>query len=216
MAVENKACACIILCSFIALMAWPWSGGKANERAAGFVVYPGAGSPGPVVFSHVSHGDEGAGYSCDRCHGAAATAADVAGEDTFHGGNCGECHDGRSMSPRLKSAPAIANCKRCHMPKEDTVITMSRMDPVPFSHARHLGVNPSEKTIRPSGFTCNDCHPGLFGQETRERIRMESPHNTGDSCSSCHDGKQRESGIPPAFAATTRCLTCHVLSENYP
>jgi len=80
------------------------------------------------------------------------------------------------------------------MPASGIVITLNRMDPVSFSHVRHTRIKPAE-------FSCMDCHPAPFERVSKGPIGMEVPHETG-GCAHCHNGKT-------AFAANTRCLTCH-------
>jgi c(7)-type cytochrome triheme protein len=187
-----------------------WSGGAA-EKDAGMVVYPGgAGAAGPVAFSHRSHGIRGAGYACDKCHTfASSKVLTVTMEDIRLGKACGACHDGRTKGPRGQSAAAsIQDCAACHMPATDIVITLNRMDPVAFSHTRHLSVDSKKKLSIPSGFSCSDCHPVPFERVLKGPIGMEVPHESG-GCAQCHTGKKRSDGMPTAFAANTRCLTCH-------
>jgi len=94
------------------------------------------------------------------------------------------------------------------MPADDIVIRLNRMDPVAFSHIRHLTADPGNKSSNPAGFTCNDCHPVPFERVSGGPVGMEVPHESG-GCAECHNGNERKDGIRPAFAATTKCLTCH-------
>jgi c(7)-type cytochrome triheme protein len=94
------------------------------------------------------------------------------------------------------------------MPAADIVITLNRMDPVAFSHIRHLAVDPNKKSSRAAEFICRDCHPAAFERTSKGPIGMEIPHKSG-GCAQCHNGKKRTDGMPVAFAATVRCLTCH-------
>ncbi|MFB3778348.1 MAG: c(7)-type cytochrome triheme domain-containing protein [Bryobacteraceae bacterium] len=188
----------------------PW-GGHAAKKDGGFIVYPGApGSPGPVVFSHLSHGARKAGYDCAACHAAAAVdTIKVTMDEIRQGRACGACHDGRVKGPRGRSAAApVEDCQTCHMPAADVVIALKRMDPVPFSHVSHLGVVAGKKLSKPAGFSCGDCHPAPFDLAARGSSGMQLPHDRG-GCAQCHNGRKRRDGLPVAFAANTRCLACH-------
>jgi c(7)-type cytochrome triheme protein len=185
--------------------------GRAADKDGGFVLYPGAsGSPGPVIFSHQVHGIRGAGFACDKCHAPESPKTMVFTMDGIRQGQvCGSCHDGKTAGPRGRLAAAsVQDCTACHMPAADIVITLNRMDPVAFSHVRHLGVDPKQKTSKPAGFSCVDCHPAPFERIAKGPIGMKVPHENG-GCASCHNGQKRGDGNAPAFAATTRCLTCH-------
>jgi c(7)-type cytochrome triheme protein len=94
------------------------------------------------------------------------------------------------------------------MPTADIIITLNRMDPVAFSHIRHLAVDSRKKTMKEAAFSCRDCHPVPFEQVSKGPIGMEVPHVSG-GCAQCHNGKKHKNGLPSAFAANTRCLTCH-------
>ena len=185
--------------------------GYAAEKDRGFVVYPAAAdSPGPVVFSHRSHGIRGAGYACEKCHVSAPSEFPaIKMEDIRQGAACGACHDGRNKGLLGKAvAASIQNCAACHMPAADIVITLNRMDPVAFSHIRHLSVDPERKVSHSAGFSCGDCHPEPFERISKGPLGMEVPHESG-GCAKCHTGRKRSDEMPAAFAANTRCLTCH-------
>jgi c(7)-type cytochrome triheme protein len=94
------------------------------------------------------------------------------------------------------------------MPAADIVITLNRMDPVVFSHIRHVGADPKQKISKPAGFSCSHCHPVPFERVSTGSVAMEVPHESG-GCAQCHNGRKRRDGMPTAFAANTRCLTCH-------
>ena len=108
----------------------------------------------------------------------------------------------------LFCALAVLSCFSGDMPVSDIVFKLNRMDPVTFSHQRHLGVKPVEAASRSAGFSCGDCHPAPFENVSGGPIGMEVPHESG-ACAQCHNGRKRSDGMPPAFAANTRCLTCH-------
>jgi c(7)-type cytochrome triheme protein len=175
------------------------------------MVYPSTeASPGAVVFSHQSHGAKGAGYQCKRCHTAAPDRAPTITMDRIRAGEaCGVCHDGRTKGPRGRQAASpVRDCSSCHMPATDTVIKLNRMDAVAFSHTKHLGVDAKNKHSRLSGFSCIECHPAPFERAAKGSPGMDLPHARG-GCAQCHNGRKRQDGMPAAFAATTRCLTCH-------
>jgi c(7)-type cytochrome triheme protein len=187
-----------------------WSGFACGEDG-GLMTYPGMpGSPGPVVFSHLSHGDRGAGFTCDKCHPAeSGNALNVTMNDIREGRACGSCHDGRTKGSHAgRAAAPIKDCPACHMPPADIVIKLNRMDPVAFSHVRHLAADPTKKVSKPTGLSCSDCHPEPFEREAKGRLGMEVPHENG-GCAECHNEQRRGISLPSAFAANTRCLTCH-------
>jgi c(7)-type cytochrome triheme protein len=199
------------LSAMFALIPAQSSDSRVAEKDGGFVVYPGApGSEGPVIFSHKIHGIQKAGYSCNQCHASASDKTlDVTMESIRQGKVCGACHDGNTKELHSRSAAAsIQECDACHMPAIDIVITLNRMDPVAFSHIRHLSADSTKKASKPGAFSCNDCHPSLFERNSKGPIGMEVPHENG-GCAQCHNGQKRKDGKPAAFPANTRCLTCH-------
>jgi c(7)-type cytochrome triheme protein len=103
----------------------------------------------------------------------------------------------------LNSDPAAQQ-----MPAVDVVIKLNRMDPVAFSHLRHLAVKREKTAAGSAGFSCDDCHPVPFERVSGGPIGMEVPHETG-GCAACHNGQKPNNGMPTAFPANTRCLTCH-------
>jgi c(7)-type cytochrome triheme protein len=130
-------------------------------------------------------------------------------DDIRQGRACGACHDGHTKGPSGQlTAAAIQDCSFCHMPAADIVIRLNRMDPVAFSHVQHLGADPEKKVIKPSGLSCGECHPSTFERVAKGPVGMEVPHESG-GCAQCHNGQKRSDGMPQAFAANTRCLTCH-------
>jgi c(7)-type cytochrome triheme protein len=204
-----KTASCLIaMMAFIILLQFD---GSASEKDGGFVLYPVvSGAPGPVSFSHRLHGIRGAGYACGQCHASSSTKAmSVAMEDIRQGKVCGSCHNGKTKGLRSsRVAAAIQDCRACHMPASDIIITLNRMDPVAFSHVRHFQMDPKKKISKLNGFSCNDCHLELFVRDSKEPVGMKVPHENG-GCAHCHNGKKRVDGMPTAFPANTRCLTCH-------
>jgi c(7)-type cytochrome triheme protein len=207
MKLEKASCFCVMLAIVFLLQ---FDGG-ASEKDGGFILYPSVSkAPGPVAFSHRLHGISGAGYACDQCHSSASTKAlSVTMEDIRQGRVCGSCHNGKTKGPRSQLlAATIQDCSACHMPASDIIITLNRMDPVAFSHVRHLGVDQKKKISNPNGFSCSDCHPAPFERDSKESVGMKVPHENG-GCAHCHNGQKRSDGMPTAFPANTRCLTCH-------
>jgi c(7)-type cytochrome triheme protein len=185
--------------------------GSASDKDGGFVQYPSvSGAPGPVIFSHRLHGGRGAGYACGQCHAAASTKTlSVTMEDIRQGRVCGSCHNGKTKGLRSQRlAAAIQDCSACHMPASDIIIMLNRMNPVAFSHVRHLGVDPKKKISKPYGFSCSACHPEPFARDSKTPVGMKVPHENG-GCAHCHNGQKRSDGMQTAFPANTRCLTCH-------
>ena len=154
----------------------------AAEKDGGVVAYPNmSGTPGPALFSHLSHGARGAGFSCDKCHVDASTRKLTVTMDEINQGKaCGACHDGKTKGPRAqRAASPVQDCTACHMPSADIVIKLNRMDPVAFSHIRHLGVDSEKKVSKPIGFSCIHCHPEPFERASKASYGMEVPHESG-------------------------------------
>jgi c(7)-type cytochrome triheme protein len=206
---SSKACF-TGLAVFLAFGVLPDRSGFAAGRDGGFIAFPAAGNAGPVLFSHRAHSDRKGGFSCVRCHvPASAGAMPVTMDEIRKGRECGACHDGKTgLTDGHGAASSIQNCGACHMPAGDIIIALNRMDPVAFSHARHMGVDSKTKVYLSNGFSCSSCHPALFERVAKGPIGMEVPHENG-GCAQCHNGKKRTDGMPAAFAADTRCLTCH-------
>jgi c(7)-type cytochrome triheme protein len=185
------------------------SGTAKND--GGFVIYPGS-KPGPVVFSHAAHGKGKAGYLCDKCHSTnSEKALRITMGDIRQGKACGSCHDGRTKGINGKPAANATECGACHMPATDVVFNLNRMDPVRFSHVRHLSSDADKKAVKPTGFSCGDCHPAPFDRDAAGSFEMKAPHeNSG--CVHCHDGLKHNGRA--VFAANTRCLTCHRSPES--
>jgi c(7)-type cytochrome triheme protein len=187
----------------------------APKKDYGLVSYPSTpGGLGPVVFSHLTHGARGAGYTCATCHpNGTREAPQVTMAGIRQGQTCGACHDGKTKAPRRHGvAPAVQECGACHAPTTDIVFKLKRMDPVTFSHLRHLALDPTKKATKPVGFSCQDCHPTPFARVRGGVLGMDVPHVKG-ACTQCHNGQKRTDGLPSAFAANTRCLTCHQSPE---
>jgi c(7)-type cytochrome triheme protein len=186
---------------FVALA--QWSSGSANKDG-GFVIYPGA-QAGPVVFSHSAHGKVNAGYTCDTCHPSGPQKT-VTMENIRNGKDCGSCHDGQTKGTNGRPAPDAKDCGACHMPASDISFKLNRMDPVRFSHVKHLSADAGKKTRNLIGISCGDCHSALFDRASKGTFGMEVPHETG-GCAQCHDGRKHNGHT--VFSARTRCLACH-------
>jgi c(7)-type cytochrome triheme protein len=177
----------------------------AANNDGGFVIYPAGPQSGPVVFNHRMHAN--AGYSCDKCHAARPEKISrITMGEIRQGKACGSCHDGLMKSKSGRQASSIEECGSCHMPAADIVFKLNRMDPVKFSHVKHLAVNPGKKISKQTGLSCADCHPSPFDRDSQSPIGMEVPHEDG-GCTLCHNERIRDGKI--IFAANTRCLTCH-------
>jgi c(7)-type cytochrome triheme protein len=177
----------------------------AAGKDGGFVVYPSGPQAGPVLFSHRTHGN--AGYLCDKCHAAGlGKMPHITMDEMRQGKACGNCHNGRTKSASGRQASSIEECDSCHMPAADIVINLNRMDPVKFSHVKHLAVDPGKKISKQTGLSCVDCHPAPFDRISKGPIGMEVPHKEG-GCALCHNGRARDG--KSIFSANTRCLTCH-------
>jgi len=201
----------ILQASALYCFAFPQPNAYSASKDGGFVVYPESGSgPGPVVFSHRSHGNSGAGFSCSSCHGAdSKQSMQATMDDIRHGRLCGKCHDDSTKAPATqKPASSLEDCKACHAPLGEITMPLNRMDPVSFSHTKHLFADPRTKVFLTTGYSCRDCHPTPFDRDSKGAFRMEVPHENG-ACAQCHNGRKGSEGLPSAFAATTRCLTCH-------
>ena len=110
-----------------------------------------------------------------------------------------------AAGPKLSSPAAEGDGT---MPSADIVISLNRMDPVSFSHVRHLGMDTGKRAGAMAAFSCGDCHPVPFERVSKGPVGMDVPHDSG-GCAQCHNGRKRADGKPAAFAANTRCLTCH-------
>jgi c(7)-type cytochrome triheme protein len=189
----------------------PWNS-CAAEKDGGFVIYPGGPQAGPVAFSHNAHGKGNAGYLCNNCHPAGSENKLHITMESIRGGQaCGSCHNGRTKGPRGRQpASPIEECSACHAPSTDIVFKLNRMDPVKFSHTKHLSAEAGRKVSNPTGFSCGDCHPNPFEKVSGGSFDMKAPHEIG-GCAQCHNGRNRNGRT--AFTATTRCLTCHKSSD---
>ncbi|WP_456434421.1 cytochrome c3 family protein, partial [Thermosulfuriphilus sp.] len=73
---------------------------------------------------------------------------------------------------------------------------------VVFDHQKHMD----------QGLSCDDCHEGLFEMaagtaEEAGDFTMKSLYE-GKYCGACHNGEM-------AFAANTKCTTCHIGVRGY-
>lgn len=189
---------------------------SANKVGGGYIVYhPKAGEdgklPGDVVFSHLAHGEKGAGFACDACHDAIEKKrGGVTMAAINEGKACGQCHNGQTKGPKSEGvAFEVKECTGCHMPEKDIVFPAAKgPGKVTFSHAQHTGVVEEEKVVEKGGFACGDCHPKVFKAKVGEPLGMAVPHKSG-ACATCHDGKKTSPSGVLAKAATGNCMTCH-------
>jgi c(7)-type cytochrome triheme protein len=201
--------------ALVILMIFATFGVLAAQKDGGIIVYPvSSANLGPVVFSHQSH-EDGSGYTCKMCHaGESGNYGTFTMETIRKGQACGSCHDGRVKNPRNgQNIFPVHQCPSCHMPPGDTIIALNRMDPVIFSHRKHLGAQSQDKSIHANGISCRDCHPVPFERSLRRPLGMALPHEK-DGCAVCHNGGKPKQEMPVAFPATTRCLTCHQPKEQ--
>lgn len=151
-------------------------------------------------FSHESH--VGMGFGCQDCHvdifafetGEMLTRPDFSMQAMYDGKFCGTCHDGST------AFPSDRDCTSCHNNPGGDIIYTEPVVGVIFSHEDH------------NFFGCESCHEGLFPMEALEtqkadNFNMEALYD-GLYCGTCHDGQM-------AFAANTRCASCHVGVKGY-
>ncbi len=157
------------------------------------------------MFSHRTHVVQNK-ISCSHCHtdifekkwGAARAGGKFTHADSFDQGRyCGACHDGKVAFATVGEE----NCVRCHgsnMVAPDVVDFQKPVRTVRFTHKEHVE----------TGLSCTECHPQLFAtrigtaEEHPELFTMQALYD-GKYCGACHDGQT-------AFAANTRCTTCHI------
>jgi len=118
-----------------------------------------------------------------------AGAARVSMKDINNGEYCGACHNGKEAFPS-------SECARCHSLKsfdKELKYKVDGIGNVAFSHAFHT-----------SAFSCDNCHPKLFGMKKTEGKMTMDDMNKGKYCGSCHNGN--------VASAVTDCGKCHVSS----
>ena len=86
---------------------------------------------------------------------------------------------------------------------QDPIIWTKPLKAVAFYHSTHT---------KGAGLECDSCHDDLFEMaagtvEEKDDFTMESLYE-GKYCGACHDGSM-------AFAANTRCATCHIGVKGY-
>jgi len=206
----NSLCRRLILMVPLLMACAPWTL-RAERKDGGTFIYSNAAWPvGPAVFSHRFHGAKGVGYQCKNCHKeTSGEPMAITMERIRRGEACGACHDGHTHGPRDRQAASpVEECSGCHAPATDTLIALNRMDAAVFSHTQHLGVTDKKNDSLRANFSCRDCHPDPFERNAAGTWLMGLPHVRG-GCAQCHDGRKHQGDMPVAFAATTRCLTCH-------
>ncbi len=191
-----------------------WAAESTNKVGGGYIVWPAAkdGAQGPVVFSHLAHGENGAGFKCADCHPGILPEkrGTVTMADINAGKACGKCHDGQTKAPKTEGvAVAIKECTGCHMPAKDIEIKTKGPGTVAFSHAKHTGAVEDGKTVENAGFACGSCHPKPFEAKAGAPIGMKFPHNAAaGACATCHDGKKTGPSGTTAVSAM-QCKACH-------
>lgn len=156
------------------------------------------------MFSHKSHVVTAA-LSCDSCHpnlferkrGAAKAKGDYNMAALEEGKYCGACHNGKTAF----NTTGPETCKVCHgsdMKQPETIVFNRPVKGVLFTHKDHVDM----------GLNCASCHDKAF--EMRQGAAEENPSKftmqamyAGKYCGVCHNGNI-------AFAANTRCTTCHI------
>jgi c(7)-type cytochrome triheme protein len=156
------------------------------------------------MFSHRSHVVT-AGLSCDSCHpslferkrGAAKAKGDYNMAALDAGKYCGSCHDGKTAF----NTTGPETCKTCHgsdMKQPETVVFNRPVKGVVFGHKEHVDM----------GLNCASCHDKAFemrkgaAEENPAKFTMEAMY-AGKYCGVCHNGNI-------AYAASTRCTSCHI------
>ena len=86
---------------------------------------------------------------------------------------------------------------------QDPIIFTKPLKAVAFYHKTHT---------KGAGLECDSCHDSLFQMaagtaEENDDFTMKSLYE-GKYCGACHDGSM-------AFAANTRCATCHIGVKGY-
>jgi c(7)-type cytochrome triheme protein len=190
-----------------------WAAQGRNKVGGGYIVYPAHGEAhGSVVFSHLSHGKAVSGYDCAACHPTIPKQRGAMSHEAIHEGNaCAKCHDGKTTAPKSQRvAPAISDCRSCHMPTSDSRITVDSIGDVPFSHMQHTGTLVDGKIVQHGGQSCRDCHAELFTRKNGLSIAWTYPHGT-DRCGTCHNGETTSpaTGKPIFSAAQANCRRCH-------
>jgi c(7)-type cytochrome triheme protein len=94
--------------------------------------------------------------------------------------------------------PTIRKAAEKGMPTETIMLRpLTKKERVPFSHTTHID------------YSCNKCHPKLFGYKAGGLISMMAlPHSEG-GCAVCHDGKTKSPKGRVIFTAEGSCSKCH-------
>lgn len=141
----------------------------------------------PSKFDHEAHAKL---FSCKDCHPKiflmTIGSSNVTMKDINSGAYCGACHDG-------KKAFSSSECSKCHKMKafeKDLLYKVEGIGNVVFSHKFHTTV-----------FSCDSCHPKLFGmKKTQGKMKMDDMYQ-GKTCGGCHNGNMATS--------VTECGKCH-------
>lgn len=162
-------------------------------------------TPVKASFSHKVHTAD-IGLECSACHGEifAMQRGVASATHRFNmaamaeGKFCGACHDGDT------AFATDSNCSACHEPPEKLIVWTVPVKAVVFDHNKHTNEY---------GLDCESCHNSAFvmkrgvAEKSPDSFTMEAIYN-GQYCGVCHDGDT-------AFAANTRCNTCHIGVKGY-
>lgn len=170
------------------------AGGKAFPLSACVKCHPvkeltfATGSAGNVPFSHKIHANI---YKCGDCHtkifGAFRSKTSVTMKEMETGKSCGACHNDKKTD---KKVFPLSACGKCH-PVKDVKYVIKDAGVIKFSHKSHTGL-----------YTCEKCHPAIFGASKGKHKFSMKEMEAGKSCGACHDGKA-------AFTVKENCAVCH-------
>jgi Class III cytochrome C family. len=174
-----------------------------EDESAANSLYGAMGS-GKHMFSHQFH-VETTGLKCIRCHpilferkmGAAKADGDYNMASLNEGKYCGDCHNGETAF----NTTAPETCRKCHgsdMQQPEKVVFNRPVKGVLFNHKNHTDL----------GLDCASCHDKEFemrkgaAEEKYTTFNMRALYS-GKYCGVCHNANI-------AFAANTRCTSCHI------
>jgi c(7)-type cytochrome triheme protein len=142
----------------------------------------------PSVFNHDLHTLK---YNCKKCHPSvflmSRGSARITMKDINNGAYCGVCHNGKESFPS-------SECTRCHKMesfKKELKYRVEGIGNVTFSHEFHT-----------AAFSCDNCHPKIFGMKKTEGMMTMDDMNKGKFCGTCHNGNMASS--------VTDCGKCHI------
>lgn len=172
--------------------------GVAASLVLGWLIFPGlihSTKNQPVAYSHVKHGEAGAGLQCEECHffrddGSYAGIPPLA--------KCMECHespqgDTKAEADFIKLAEKLT-AENKNIP---WLIYSKQPDNVYFSHGAH---------VKMAKLKCEECHK-LVGGKTDKNPPFKYKWISGyapevmmmETCEACHQKK----------GASNACFVCH-------